>query len=476
MDIFGNTKEVVLIKTYQDLIAVGEDEEARMDFVIAVINDHKSSAKVRLAQIASDYYAGLNTTIMAYNKFVYNLWGQKVPDIWSPNHKISCHYYSYFVTQEALYLLGNGVSFSDQKTKERLGKDFDRQITRAAIAALNAGEAYVFMNNDHIEVFPIWDSVNKAYFAPLKDEENGYVRAGVRSWQLAGNKPLRCTLYEEDGYTDYIKRPGEEMTVLNEKRPYIQIVNQSDATGEYISDGDNYPGFPIVPLYNFQQRSELEGNQEAIDALDLMMSTLVNNVDVAEVIYWVIKNAGGMDDIDDQRFIERLKTMHVVHTEGEEEVDAHTVNVPFEASDAAINQLRGKLFDNFMALDVKNIASGAATATEIKAAYEPLNSKTDLFELEVTDCINGILSLVGIDDTPSYTRSVIVNKQEEIQSVLQAAEHLSDEYVTQKLLEILGDIDKVEDVMAQRISEDMSRYSPEPTEDEGDQNQTEQEV
>ena len=457
------------IKTYQDLLALGDNEKARMDFVIAAMNEHKSSATVRTAQIAADYFAGLNTTIMNYNKFVYNLYGKAVPDIWSPNHKISCHYYRYFIIQEVLFLLGNGVSFTKKDTKEKLGKDFDRKAVQIAIDALNGGEAYGFWNNGRVDPLQLFDAVSKAYFAPLKDEDTGAIRAGIRFWQLADNKPQRYVLYEEDGYTDYIKRPGDEMEVLNEKRPYLQVVEKSDATGEAVTDGMNYPGFPIVPLYNFGQKSELEGNQESIDALDLMMSTLVNNIDNAELVYWIIKNAGGMDDLDDQRFVERLKTMHVVHLEGEEEVDAHKVDVPFEASDAAIDKLRSELFDNFMALDVKNIASGAATATEIKAAYEPLNSKTDLFELQVTDFINGILALAGIDDTPSYTRSMIVNKGEEVQNLLLAADKLSEDYVTRKLLEILGDIDKVDEVMEQKLVDETSRYRNEPEENETDE-------
>ena len=454
------------IKTYQDLLALGDNEKARMDFVVAAMNEHKSSAKVRTAQIAADYFAGLNTTIMNYNKFVYNLYGKAVPDIWSPNHKISCHYYRYFIIQEVLFLLGNGVSFADKATKDRLGKDFDRKVTQAAIDALNGGETYGFWNNGRVDLLPLFDAVSKAYFAPLKDEDTGAIRAGIRFWQLADNKPQRYVLYEEDGYTDYIKRPGDEMEVLNEKRPYLQVVERSDATGEIISDGMNYPGFPIVPLYNFGQKSELEGNQESIDALDLMMSTLVNNIDNAELVYWIIKNAGGMDDLDDQRFVERLKTMHVVHLEGQEEVDAHQVSVPFEASDSAIEKLRSELFDNFMALDVKTIAGGANTATQIKASYEPLNSKTDLFELQVTEFINGILALAGIDDAPSYTRSMIVNKGEEVQNLLLAAKHLSEDYVTRKLLEILGDIDKVDEVMEQKLVDETSRYRNEPEEDE----------
>lgn len=454
------------MKTFQDLQAVGQEEKARMGFVLQAINEHKSNAKVKTAQIAADYFAGLNTTIMNYNKFVYNLYGKAVPDIWSPNHKISCHYYRHFIIQEVLFLLGNGVSFADKATKDKLGKDFDRKVVQAAIDALNGGETYGFWNNGRVDLLPLFDSVSKAYFAPLKDEENGSIRAGIRFWQLDDNKPQRYVLYEEDGYTDYIKRPGDDMEVLTEKRPYLQVVERSDATGEVISDGLNYPGFPIVPLYNFGQKSELEGNQESIDALDLMMSGLVNNIDNAELVYWIIKNAGGMADLDDQRFVERLKTMHVVHLEGEEEVDAHQVSVPFEASDAAIEKLRSELFDNFMALDVKAISGGANTATQIKASYEPLNSKTDLFELQVTDFINGILALAGIDDTPSYTRSMIVNKGEEVQNLLLAAEHLSEDYVTRKLLEILGDIDKVEEVMGQKLVDETSRYRDEPEEEE----------
>ena len=41
-------------------------------------------------------------------------------------------------------------------------------------------------------------------FAALQDEETSAIRAGVRFWQLADNKPLRATLYEEDGYTEYV--------------------------------------------------------------------------------------------------------------------------------------------------------------------------------------------------------------------------------------------------------------------------------
>lgn len=426
-----------------------------MEFIYHAIQDYRGSETYIIAVDAEMYYKHLNPTIMRAQKFVYNIMGKAVPDIWSANNKIPCRYYFYFVTQAIQFLLGNGVAFNEDDTKEKLGKDFDSVIQKAATNAMNGGVSYCFWNNDHLEQFSATE------FVPLYDEETGALMAGIRWWQIDATKPLRCTLYELDGYTEYIRHKEKPMEVLQKKRSYKQIVAKSEASGVEIYDGGNYPSFPIVPFYNINKQSELIGNKETLDAYDLMASALINNVSDADVIYWVIKNAGGMDDLDDQRFVERLKTLRVVHLEGEEEVDAHTVNVPFQASQTALEQLRGQLFDDFMALDVKEIASGATTATQIKAAYEPLNAKMDMFEYQVTDCINAILALIGIDDDPTYTRSMIINQQEMVQTLIMASEYLSQEYITGKVLEVFGDIDKRDEVMNDLMQDDMDRYSGE---------------
>ena len=54
------------MKTYQDLLAVGEDEKARMDFVLQAINDHKGSDAYKIAENAQLYYDGENPTISHY--------------------------------------------------------------------------------------------------------------------------------------------------------------------------------------------------------------------------------------------------------------------------------------------------------------------------------------------------------------------------------------------------------------------------
>lgn len=444
------------IKTFNDLLAVGESESARIQFALTAISEHQSSDDYRTAKDAAQYYNHINPTIMNAQKWIYNALGQKVPDKWAANNKIACRYYFYFVTQSIQYLLGNGVSFSDAATKEKLGKNFDQQMQKLATFAKNSKVGFAFVNLDHIDVFDYLE------FVPLYDEDTGALRAGIRFWQIADDKPLMFTLYEEDGLTDFKRSKDGDVQIIRPKHAYKQIVNTTAAGGEEVVAGENYPSFPIVPLYNISKQSELVGNQGTIDAYDLMASALVNNIDDGNLIYWVIKNCGGMDLDDDAKFIEQLKTTHVVHADGDEgaAVDAHTIEAPFEANENALERLRSQLFDDFMALDVTKISAGSTTATQIRSAYEPLNSKTDAFESEVTTCIQGILDILGIDDTPTYTRSKIVNVQEEIQTVLSAADYLSTDYVTRKILTLLGDIDKADDVIAQAQGEELSRFAP----------------
>ena len=426
-----------------------------MDFVLSAIGEHKASRDYIIASDADLYYKHQNPTIMRFQKFVYDQFGKAVPDIWSANNKIASNWYCYFTTQAVQYLLGNGVTFGNEKTKDKLGSNFDKRVQDLATMAKNGSVGFGFYNLDHIEAFSILE------FAPLYDEEDGGLKAGIRFWQIDADKPLRATLYELDGYTEYIKRKDSEIAVYSEKRPYQQTVKSSKADGEIILDGANYPGFPIVPLWNVNRQSDLVGNQGTIDAYDLMTSGLINNVSDGEFIYWVLKNCGGMSEADDAKFIEQLKLTHVGHADGDDgaSVDAHKVDVPFEASAEALDRLEKQLYKDFMALKVEDISAKSVTNDQIMAAYEPLNQKTDQFEYQVTEFIKGILALAGIDDEPTYTRSQMSNRKESVELVLSAAEYLDEEYITRKILTILGDGDKVDDVLQRRDAESSARFS-----------------
>ena len=245
-----------------------------------------------------------------------------------------------------------------------------------------------------------------------------------------------------------------------EKKKYIVTVNKSIVDGEKIVDGENYPDFPIVPLWaNPEHQSEFVGLQETIDCIDLVRSSYANDVDDASLIFWTLQNAGGMNDIDLAKFVERMKTVKAVALDDEVQAESHTIDVPYASREALLSRLEKDLYKDAMALDVEQIASGNVTATQIKAAYEPLNEKTDRFEYCVSEFIDKILYLANIKDKFTFTRSMIINQNESVQTVVMASSVLPEDYVVEKILAILGDKDKVEEVVKQIHADNMPQLN-----------------
>lgn len=80
----------------------------------------------------------------------------------------------------------------------------------------------------------------------------------------------------------------------------------------------------------------------------------------------------------------------------------------------------------------------------------------------MTRFIVEILRLAGIDDHPSYTRNQIINKTEEVQALMLAAQYYDEEYITKKLLTINGDIDQYEAMAKRKAAEDTDMSLGEP--------------
>lgn len=444
-----------MIYTYQDLLKVADDDRRKMEFARSLINNYKDSELYENAVLAKEYDRRRNRTILSYQKLLHTMSGRSVPDNFSANYKMCSNFFDFFVTQENQYLLGNGVTWQNTATAGKLGDDFDTQLSIAGKKALVEGEAFGFWNLDHLEVF------GASEFVPLYDEENGALMAGVRFWQIDKLKPLRATLYEIDGYTEYI---WDDIggRVLSPKRAYIVHLQSTEVDGTEIYDLENYPSFPIVPLWGSQKKqSELVGLQEDIDAYDLIKSGFANDLDDASQIYWILKNAGGMDETDLVEFLNKMKRVHAANLDDGVEAQPNTIEVPYAAREALLTRLRDDLFEQAMAFDPKKLASGGSVVTAaIEASYQPLDTKTDEYEFCIRDFLKNLLDVVGIEDeNPTFTRSRVINEQEQIQTVLSAGQYLPQEYVTRKILTILGDGDQADDIIKEMEAEDLKRMS-----------------
>lgn len=439
------------MNTFQDLQEHIEKNDVA-DYIKNFIADHKASDMYQKASIAHEYFCKRNKTILDYQKLLYTLSGEAVPDNYSANFKFRNSFFRIFVLQEVSHLLGNGITFNNSGTKDKLGGErFDNQVVKLAISALWGAVSFGFFNLDHIEVFDALE------FVPLFDEENGSLRAGIRFWQIDSAKPLRATLYLENGYMEYMWK-DDETIILKQLTPYKQITQTTIADGTEIVDGENYPSFPIVPLWaNEEKQTELEGLREKIDGYDLIESGFANELSEAAQIYWVLNGGGGMDDVDLVKFMERLKTLHAAAVdEPTGSMEAHTVEVPHQARMTLLEELRDGLFRDAMALDTDKISAGAVTATAIRAAYENLSLKCDSFEMQITDFIYRLLDLAEIDDSPSFKRSAIVNMTEETQMIMLASQYLDDETILNHLPFL--NIDEVNDIMKRKTQEESERY------------------
>jgi hypothetical protein len=440
------------MKTYQDFLEVAEkSDRERMEFVLSAINNHKDSDLYKQAVIAKEYDAHRNVTIANFQKLLYTLNGKVIPDNYSPNYKLRSNFFANFITQETQYLIGNGVTLKKEENKAKLGAGFDTRLQDAAHDALVGGVSYGFWNLDHLEVFDVTE------FVPLLDEENGALRAGIRFWQVCTSKPLRATLFEPDGFTQYIRQSGEEMMILEPKRGYVAVEATSEIDGTELLAYQNYPGFPIIPMYgNRAKQSELVGQREAIDCYDLIKSGFANTVDEASIIYWTISNAGGMDEIDMARFKESMRRIGVglVDDDGAK-AEAHTLTIPVEAREALLSRISDDLYRDSQMLDVTKLQGGQKTATEITAAYQSMDNKVDQFEYCVIDFLQALFKIVGIEDEPSFTRSKVTNQLEQTQMVLLAANYLDDETILNKLPWLTQE--EVAEILKRKAAEDIER-------------------
>lgn len=451
------------------MLAVGQSDIEKADFVLRAINDHKNSELYKTAETADTYYRCKNKTTMEYQRTYTTVEGAVVPDNYTATHRSCSNFYYLVVTQPVQFLLGNGAKWGKDETAKRLGKDFDNRLQEMGCAARNGGVSFGFFNLDHLEVFPVLE------FAPIYDEENGALMAGVRFWQIDANRPLRATLYEIDGYTNYLWNVGDRKTVnrdtwkhvgkncyMQPKRSYVLAVRESEADGTTIYNGMNYPAFPIVPMWgNKLHQSEIVGKQEKIDAYDFIMNGFEDDLDNAQ-IYWMIKGAGGMDDEGLMEFLDRLRTVKAAAPGDDQDVAPVQVEIPYAAREKLLDRIEKQLYRDAMIMNPDDIASGAATATQIRAAYERQNINADDFEYCVLDFINGILEVAGIEDTATFTRSTVINVQEEINTVVAAASYLSEDYVTEKILTILGDGDKAEEIIRQKDADGFERMNIAP--------------
>ena len=433
------------MKTYQDFLQAQGNKAA---FISQAIQEYRGTVEFKTALDAELYDQCKNPTIRLFQKFLYNTAGHKYVDVYAANNKIASNLFSQLVTQEAEYSLANGVEFEDKKIVKMLGKGFDGSVERAGRLAILMGKSYTYWDGQNMTTFKATE------FCPLYDEYTGALMAGIRFYKVDRDKPLNAWLYETDGYTYYrSKDDSETLFEYTPKKNYKDIVVHTDADGDMIVGHEDFPALPIVELYgNPYGVSELVFVRDKIDAYDLTLSGLANDIDENAFVYWIISNAGGMEDADLARFKQALRTAHTAVVDSDDGTKAeHFQNdVPTEARTVMLDRLKADIYEAFGAFNPSTVAGGAVTATQILAAYTAADNKAALFENEVRKFIQNLLYLSGIEVdgyTITFTRQKLQNELENAQiaqtkvtTLMALANEIDDETLLTALSKVMPEL------------------------------------
>lgn len=444
--------------TFQDFQSRTDDLAS---FIRRAINEHMSSELYKTAKSADAYDRQKNETIYNYVRTIFTATGSEVVDFTAANNRLACNTFHRLNTQRCLYSLGNGVSFSDDSTKEKLGIDFDTKLKDIGYKGLTHGVCFGFWNVNELHMFPVTE------FVPLWDEYDGTLRAGIRFWQLAENKPFVAVLYEEDGYTRFRTREGSrglDLVIEEDKRAYKQRFSISMADGAELVGEENYGILPIVPLWGSKlHQSTLVGMQKNIDSYDLIQSGFANDLNDCAQIYWIVENCMGMSEEELARFRDRMKVQHIVVADTENsKVTPYTQEIPYQARQTYLEAIKTQIYHDFGAFDPETVAAGNITATQINAAYQPMDEEADDYEYQIIKFVQQILRLIGVEDTPIFKRNKVSNMTEQVQMVMMEAEYLDDETLLSKLPNIT--VDEIPVIMERKAADNMSRFEDESSE------------
>lgn len=448
--------------TFQDF-ETAVSKGTLIKFLRDAINDHRGSEEFRIAKIADEYDAQRNTTINEFVRKLYSTNGTAHIDFTASNNRIASNFYRRLNRQRCTYSLGNGVTFDEDGIKEKLGERFDTDLFLLAYKALEHGSSFGFWNMDRLYVFPLTE------FVPLYDETDGTLRAGIRYWSIDWDKrPVSAVLYEEDGYTKYRTKDSKGSLNFEEiepKRGYRQTIQHTDAGGDEVIAEDNYAALPIQPLYgNAQRQSTLVGMRAAIDSFDLIQSGFANDLNDCAQVYWILGNALGMDDADVQKFMDRLKLNHVAVADTDNSsVTPYTQELPYAAREAYLNRIMNSIYRDFGAFNPEQVAAGQITATQINAAYQPMDEEADAFEYQVIEFMHRLLGLMGITATPTFKRNRVSNQLEQVQMVMMEAQYLDDETLLNKLPNIT--VDEIPEILERKGLENQNRFNIEDEEE-----------
>lgn len=446
-----------------------------IDEIKQFIDEDKLSEKKREANKGVDYYEAKHD-IKDYKVFYVNDEGDLVEDETRSNIKISHPFYTELIDQCTQHLLSGKeaiVTSKDQNLQKELDlyfdDDFKSELSDLVTYTQIEGDSFLYryMDEDFNTRFKFADGLNvvEAPAKYSKDKKDNVI------YKYFDRKEKEKDIYKIQVWDDkniyYYKMVDEEIEKDDEvelnPRPHV-IYEENDE--KYY---DTFNDVPFLRMDGNRKRvSSLYVIKDLIDDYDLMACGLSNNLqDVAEGIY-VVKGWQG-ENLDELTRNVKVKKQVAVGEGGD--LDIKTIQVPYQARVAKMEQDEKNIYRFGMGLNTSLIGEGNATNYILKSRYALLDMKCNKLEAQLKKLMKKILKIV-LDEInerldKNYTmrdvkvefkREVMTNEVEnaqielvevqkeqvQINTLLALAQTLDKETLVKRICDVLDiDYDKV---------------------------------
>lgn len=395
-----------------------------------------------------------------------------------PNHKLVDNQFKKMVDQKTNFLLSKPVTFETENDNftSALGDVFDRQfLNKLKITGVDAylgGISWLYVYYDDkgkiqfkvfkpYEVKPFW-----------QDSEHTILDYAVRLYEVEVYEGSRLTIqekvevYKEDGVYryDWINNSLKE-DPDNHYSPYMQVDG----------NGYNWEQIPIIPFKsNFKELPLLKSVKSLQDALNLLISNFVNNLDEnPRNSILVLKNYEGENLAEFRQKLTQYGAVKVRTVDGADGgVDTLHIEVNANNYQLILNHLKKAIIENARGYDAKDDRIGAnANQMNLMSMYNDISLDADNMEAEyqagfekLLFFVKSYLKTVGVGDFTNldvkitFNRDMMQNQSEIIDNLVKLGVRLPNSLLVSqvpfvddpdKVIKDLEEQDKQMDIYAQ---------------------------
>jgi len=387
----------------------------------------------------------------------------QVVDPYASNEQLPSGFVKTIVKQKVNYLINNNMTLTDQEDDvtelfPSWKKELKQLATKVSYDIYGAWQLYI----QDGELKKKFISGKQLY--PVFNEDDQLI-AVARFYK--SDDENKAIVYDNKIETHYKVEQNE--WVIEKQEPILKLRNTigDDVVAE---NAVELPAPPFAFLFNNDEwRNDIQPIKKNIDVYDKVDSDFANNIIDFQEIYHTLKNYQGQDLAEFNQQLKMLKTVPV----GEDgEFKTHMAEVPVKAKQTYLEIKRKDIFENAMAVDLKEIAAGNSTVVAIKAMFEALNMKASDFEQELQDFWQTFLMLTNffnaqlnnnlvLDNEIIFDKSMLMNEKDLIEGHKLQVETLSllmGILDNESLLEVAANLDFIKENTDLNFEELLKRH------------------